>query len=376
MDGSVPHTHIAPTTTTTMNSKSSVGGGMFADVLSYENIAHALRFTCEINRQLSVADNGMARLSPSDDVSVNTMNGLIDSPQEELTVFHQARPREMGGKRGVLRWGPDLSVYLEELYKALECSSPMCLVYALIYLDRACSVETRRVGSGVNDEILKCPYLTPRTVHRLVLTAMVMAAKATDPETIIKSNALGCDQYVSSSKRYAERLKAFGVNEKILATMEAKMLAALGEEGTYVQEYQLRECYRIWADALSFPSASNLGNGQESVVHAPMIENHETHQYPGGVSSHHDGQQVQQGHTVVVRQSRQSLYVSTGKSPIDSQQTIPNQGPMHEPSVLNTMYNQRNEDRKNDQPQYSETDDTVPTNGPQDVSNSIGYYWT
>ena len=357
-------------------------GGMFADVFNYENIAHALRFSCEVNRQLSAASNSMSRLSPSEDES--TINGSTEvSQQEELTVFHQARPRELGGKRGVLRWGPDLALYLEELYKALECSSPMCLVYALIYLDRACSVETKRAGLSVNGEVLKCPYVTPRTVHRLLLTAMVMAAKATDPEIIIKSNALGCDQYVSSSKRYAERLKAFGVSEKILAAMEAKMLAALGEEGTFVQEYQLRDCYRIWVDALSLPSAPTLGNRQESSnIHPPMGNNGESYgeaQYPRSNPMNYNGQQVQKGQAVVFRQSRQSFYVSTGSNPVDSRESIVNRNrdKTHESSQATaSIYDEQQSNINSQQQSFLDSSDSVSANRPQEVSNSIGYYWT
>lgn len=298
---------------------------MFVDVLSNENVAKALQFTCEINRQLSCSDDYLSRLSMQDPLDVNE-----DSRDLCLTVFHQARPRP--NKVGVERWGPELSIYLRELQNALDCS-PMCKVYALIYLDRACSMETRR-----NAE--KCPFLVPRTVHRLLLTAMVMAAKATDPETIIKSNALGCDQYTSSNKRYAEKLRAFGITEKNLAGMEAHMLAAMGEERTFVQDYQVRDCFRTWANAISTFSSSHH-NVNSDVVRNPAVTD-----------------------------SNQQMLHSSPPDPTMTmhQSNTPEENHSH-PAPNNFHEHQQ-------QPATIDDDTPIPPEGSQDIANSIGYYWT
>jgi len=287
------------------------------DILSYSTIASALRFTCEMNRQLNCASRASSSLfretmnrfllssslqeddndeESSSSSSYEPTKSEDENEEEELTLFHQGKANANTDKKkneehliGVRRWGPDLTLYLTELHKALE-SSPLSLAYALIYLDRACSVETQRSRSyshyhtnhSPTSITTRCPYLTPRTVHRLLLTAMVMAAKATDPETIIKSNAVGVAQYESSSKKYADKLKAFGVSETALAAMEAAMLAALGDERTYVSEHQLHACFRTWADihahAHAHASSSHTRSNDGSHGNSNNNNQHYNHQ--------------------------------------------------------------------------------------------------
>jgi len=44
----------------------------------------------------------------------------------------------------------------------------------MMYLDRACGEETPRSYAS---SLSPCPYVTPRTVHRLVIAAVVIAMK-------------------------------------------------------------------------------------------------------------------------------------------------------------------------------------------------------
>ncbi|KAE8818059.1 cyclin-P3-1 [Hordeum vulgare] len=77
-----------------------------------------------------------------------------DRIKETTTIFHGQRV-------------PDLSIqlYAERIFKYAECS-PSCFVLALVYMER----------------YLQQPnvYMTPFSVHRLLITSVVVAAKFTD----------------------------------------------------------------------------------------------------------------------------------------------------------------------------------------------------
>jgi len=143
-----------------------------------------------------------------------------------LTVFHAKSPRE--GASGVLRWGPDLEAFIHSLFhqcfqiSSLESQSTL-LTMAMIYLDRACSVETIRRSSDGG-----CPYLTPRTVHRLVLTAMTLAQR-----TLYH----GTEQ--SSIRSCIEQ--TFGISPTELHSMEYLMISALGDYGTDIPNEQYHQ---------------------------------------------------------------------------------------------------------------------------------------
>lgn len=171
-----------------------------------------------------------------------------DQYAASLTIFHAKSPQPLNKddqsdsdstNSGVLRWGPDLEQFLKEvLTSCFQITSPesqsTLLTFAMIYLDRACSVETLRThhhhyatnqGSPSPTE---CPYLTPRTVHRLLLTALTLAQRTlyhgTEQAEIQK-----CIQ------------KTFGIAPAQLHTMEYLMLSALGDYGTDVHHDQYQQ---------------------------------------------------------------------------------------------------------------------------------------
>ncbi|XP_052155894.1 cyclin-P3-1 [Oryza glaberrima] len=90
------------------------------------------------------------------DRSVQKNEDLLDSNKikDSSTIFHGHR-------------APDLSIklYAERIFKYSECS-PSCFVLALIYMER----------------YLQQPhvYMTSLSVHRLLITSVVVAAKFTD----------------------------------------------------------------------------------------------------------------------------------------------------------------------------------------------------
>lgn len=132
----------------------------------------------------------------------------------------------------------DLHQYIEQISRAMECSDediPLMMARALIYLDRACSVNTER-NYGYNGESSQpCPPLLPRTVHRLVLAAMVLSCRV--------GRGQGGIEYDGA---YCEISTLFGVPSNSLATMEAIMRDALGVEGLWIDFYKLAHYLTAW----------------------------------------------------------------------------------------------------------------------------------
>ena len=63
----------------------------------------------------------------------------------------------------------------------IEEESSVVLSLAMIYLDRACSVETLRTNNG----IVPCPFASDRTVHRLWLSALLTAARVVSGHPVV-----------------------------------------------------------------------------------------------------------------------------------------------------------------------------------------------
>ena len=218
-----------------------------------------------------------------------------DLEEEELTLFHAKIPRtraetsesetesgetaEMTEKvelrleedqdRGADYWGPDLLPYLEHIAEILhmgdsngngndndKSSSEVELLLAMIYLDRACSVETSR-SNGVPP----CPFCGPRTVHRLGLAALVVAKRAVNSSS---SNPPSEYEY-SNRERDEEMLlsklsTSLGIPNLQLQQMVEWMVAALGDDGMYVGLEGMRTWSRIWE---SFVSSNDNDNDEQ-----------------------------------------------------------------------------------------------------------------
>jgi hypothetical protein len=183
-----------------------------------------------------------------------------------LTVFHAKSPRtsKKGGpvRRGAARWGPDLLTYLRHLAEVMGLSeeeSSLEFAMAMIYLDRACSVETSR-----NNGMLPCPFCTPRTVHRLCLTAMLVATQAVRGTTL--------EEY------YPGRLESLGIPLPQLQQMVDWMTGALGDLGFFLTPGQMAEWRRMWEYKFPSSSSSSASTQQQvpdsySIPQAPPLPN-------------------------------------------------------------------------------------------------------
>ena len=259
------------------------------EIIDYDSIALALRLTCELNRQLMYGTNGLTcaggHMEQVDHIQFpdasqswfhiikapTYTSASNDSPTpslEPLTIFHAKSPRTITSskrgrririKTGCARWGPSLALYLQQLHTTLKCP-PLTFALALVYLDRACSAETQRgpSPSSVYSKSLACPHLNPRTVHRLVLTAMVIASKAMDA----KENPTQNEGEIA--KKYSDVHRTFGITEIAMSNMESWMLAALGEQGTWVDMEHMKCLWNVWQYAFMNYADENPGNPDDS----------------------------------------------------------------------------------------------------------------
>jgi hypothetical protein len=252
--------------------------------IQLKHVSMALRLTSEWNRRLL---NGINRLkhwgrgkklhsgseqqsSSYGDVPVNvhpsrtwqppitSSNGLMDD-DDELTVFHAKTPARRSNSdvtpRGVCYWGPDLLDYLHELANILGVitvdddvsdnisNNGVEIPLAMIYMDRACSVETPR-----SNGILPCPYCTPQTVHRLCLAAFLMAIEAVHGEERMREVSM---KLLSASSSSSSPALSLDIPLEELQQMVDWMRGALGDIGQVVTLEHMMEWTKSWESIFS-----------------------------------------------------------------------------------------------------------------------------
>lgn len=184
-------------------------------------------------------------------ISATSSNTQDEDYDADITVFHAKTPyhhkdaRTATKPRGVSHWGPDLLEFLETAVSllGLNTSSPQGgfeIPLAMIYMDRACSVETSR-----SNGVLACPFCTPRTVHRLSLASLFMAFEAVHSER--------------NDKKYQQRIEEafvmceaqWDIPQEELLQMVDWMRAALGDQGQMVTMDQMKRWSQCWESIFS-----------------------------------------------------------------------------------------------------------------------------
>lgn len=246
--------------------------------MELNDVSLSLRYTCEMNRRLNAAVKRSASIHDSEPeattnrsvhhnpaVSMQRGGQMVhvhpsqqweppirmasDDYDNVVTIFHAKEPRET--RTGVKRWGPDLLLYLQHLTSALNIQKdPLVLQLAILYLDRACSVETPR-SNGQE----KCPYLVPQTVHRLLLTSLLIATKAVHPSNSIES-----------------QLSSLGIPPQQLNQMQEWMKQSLGDMGVYVSQSQLSEFNETWERTFRSPELKIRRRKQPPPLIRPMSQ--------------------------------------------------------------------------------------------------------
>ena len=159
-------------------------------LMDYESISLALRLTCEMNRRLS-----HQKKSLSSHRITSMMNDQHDLQQHERHHHHHQQQHyqsEQGtnmfqfnsstknNNKDMKSVITNLSSYVQSISNILGCdSNPIIHAIAIIYLDRACSCSISSSSHlfDNNNKQLRCPYLTSNTVHKLYLTAIVLACR-------------------------------------------------------------------------------------------------------------------------------------------------------------------------------------------------------
>jgi hypothetical protein len=237
------------------------------------NMALVLRWTAEINRRLQTVgasptviqqdqeegplDLQQVRNSMETGSSILRGGGgadfayrIRDSSGETeslpLTVFHAKAPRvsnkdsTAGILVGVQRWGPELTTYIRHIQTRLELSS-LDLILAMIYLDRACSVETPR-----SDGSPSLPFCSPRTLHRSILAALIVTKQA------------NYDRSKWSLENIHSQLQSLGIPMEQMQEMVYWTRRALGDAGLFVSSDQMSTWERTWKSRFPGSSSSRI----------------------------------------------------------------------------------------------------------------------
>jgi len=297
----VPPPSLATTTTTKKK--------RIRRIMDYESIALALRLTCEVNRRLDCAIVGggctpqskpFGWTNPKSSLGAvhdpTTGRSVLDSrtygdryphPSEQYqqspsssaassTLVHvhpsQAWQRPIRDRAEAPFYDPQgpltprsttlfntphrqrtqpLADHVEQIAATLEYG-PIIPALALLLLDRASSVETQRGNDGGGGSMLvekTCPYLTPRTVHKLYLTAVVLANRMVRGELPSylhqPHTAMFQDEY---TQYYAELLTRGGIEitPYELGEMMEWMFHSLGTDGLNVSQSEVDRLLTSW----------------------------------------------------------------------------------------------------------------------------------
>jgi len=155
---------------------------------------------------------------------------------EESSVTQSPEESSVVQSRGVAHWGPELLPYLEQVTELLQIdNNGLEIALAMIYLDRACSVDTIRTNGCP-----PCPFCLPRTVHRLSLVALILAKQA------VNGNS------GKTVQEYLQDLTPLGIPMDQLELMTNWMINALGDNGSFVTVGQMKLWSEHW-EAAFFP---------------------------------------------------------------------------------------------------------------------------
>jgi len=269
--------------------------------MDYESIALALRLTCEVNRRLDCAiaggnctpqskPFGWTKHDPTTGRSVLDSRTYGDNrnpqqhPSEQYqqrqptppssTLVHvhpsQAWQRPIRERTEAPFYDPrgprsttlfdtphrqrtqPLTDHVKQIADSLAYG-PIIPALALLLLDRASSVETQRGNDGVGLLEKTCPYLTPRTVHKLYLTAVLLANRMVRGELPshlyqqphATAGMLFQDEY---TQYYAELLTRGGIEitPYELGEMMEWMFHSLGMDGLNVSQAEVDRLLASW----------------------------------------------------------------------------------------------------------------------------------
>jgi len=284
-------------------------------LMDYESISCMLRLTCEINRRLQCATNMPSVLQKSESSSGQTGHSVLDSignggyksehyHHQQEHHHHQQQQQEQPSNPVHVHpsqaWQPpiregmvgsyhdlqrpflphdqhksinnnevtgmttvttplfdtapherkNLTIHVQCISEAIE-HNPIISAIALLILDRASSVETRR---GLNDYVHNfdhlyektSPYVTPCTVHKLYQTAIILATRMVRRQIPPPQlDNMFQDEYTNY---YAQLLTSSGIEviPHELGQMLEWMYHSLGVEGVNIPGYEVDRLLTFW----------------------------------------------------------------------------------------------------------------------------------
>ena len=276
--------------------------------MEVEDMVMALRWTGEMNRRLQVNMKSKRQdlidhsYSPREQRAMDPLRGGQSTPfrvastndadfSALLTIFHASKlrssPEGTSVLRGAARWGPDLDKFLAQLVQILQQDSATAdtdsfsleLALAMIYMDRACSVETPR-----SNGLQPCPFCTPRTVHRLTVAALLVAVES----------VRGSSERERLLPKVSDDLD---IPEHQLRHMVEWTLGALGDPGFFVDPFQMQEFTQTWERRFCRHSGYSIEDTDD--VPAPQLESSST-MYPGEMQRTYEGHYDERSHPIHV----------------------------------------------------------------------------
>lgn len=198
-------------------------------IVGHESIALALRLTCELNRRFRLG-------------AYMSMDTPLVENYDQASIFYTPPSRRT-----------DLNTFIMNIHRALGFENdPFVASVILMYLDRACSVETYRSEIYPDDRSVACPFLTVASVHKLYLSASILALRAVRNELppVLSRGAFHDDvtnHYFKKIQDVGDR-SVMDITTYELGSLLEWMFASLGFEGLVVKLDEVHSFIEKWKD--------------------------------------------------------------------------------------------------------------------------------
>ena len=260
-------------------------------LMNHESIALALRLTCEMNQRLvrgisSLPDeiHSLITVPPSHELEGGLVHVHPSQAWERPIASHRSQAMTPPPKSqhadsnynhlfltpsttkaiSILKQPSNLSHYISTVTQSLSLESspslPLIQAIALLYLDRACSVETTRAEPNA-----KCPFVTLENVTLLYQTALVLACRTVRDELPFATIRGGGHFHDEVTAKYAHFLSLGGIDvtARQLGDRLDFMSRCLGSEGFAIHSMQVDTLLSNWKHVFHQESEEiQSGNGR------------------------------------------------------------------------------------------------------------------
>ena len=193
-------------------------------LMDFESIALSLRATCEMNRRLMHLSKKSSPQERQESGNSKSKNNIIASVTTDIY--------NLSDKEAIVDTSnlSNLSHFVKALSTVLGYDdNPIIPAIALIYLDRACSVENK--SFDIHHVPKRCPYLIRNTVHKLFLASIILACRTVRNQyPLMDSGYLDeyTAQYASLLLQHQSELCGLDVSKNNLGSWLNYMVSSLG----------------------------------------------------------------------------------------------------------------------------------------------------